>query len=128
MRGLRQAGLLESCFGAEKLPFLRSTYRTLPPDMALTETGAPIAPKTAAGVPIPPWTEGGVPLPLSEAGTFLPRAEAGPGPGPGNPANEGTWVFTNVDGCACQTGGGMASLPVAFLAVFGILLVRRRTR
>ena len=99
-----------------------------PPDMARTETGAPIAPKTEAGIPIPPWTEGGVPLPLSEAGTFLPRPEAGTGPGPGNPANEGTWVYTNVDGCACQTGGGAASLPVAFLVLFGILFIRRRVR
>ena len=92
-----------------------------PPDMQMTEGGAPIAPKTEAGVPIPPWTEGGVPLPLSEAGTFLPRAEAG-----ANPGVEGTWVFTNVDGCACQTGSGAGTLPAVFLVIFGVLFVRRR--
>ena len=92
-----------------------------PADMQMTEGGAPIVPKTEAGVSIPPWTEGGVPLPLSEAGTFLPRSEAGV-----NPGSEGSWIFTNVDGCACQTGNGTGALPVAFLVIFGVLFIRRR--
>ena len=92
-----------------------------PPPPKKTEAGVPIAPKTEAGIPIPPWTEAGIPLPLTEAGLYMPRAEAG-----ANPGSEGTWTFQNVDGCACQTGSGAGSLPVAFLVIFGIVVIRRR--
>jgi len=94
-----------------------------PPDMTLTEAGNAVPPRTEAGIPIPPRTEAGVPLPLTEAGIYIPPNEAGAG---GNPGSEGSWNFTTVEGCACQTGGGAASIPVAFLVVFGLLWVRRR--